>query len=181
MNLPIVAEAVPIGSEPMPVVPGCYILFFRSHATPDLSMDISFRNDVVYVGKSESSIEKRVHNSHLLSGKSGSSTLRRSLGALLRDKLHLEPRPRSANPVDTKRFRNYKFDDASEQRLSEWISRNILGAAVPSATPLATENALIAALAPPLCLSKWRNPWKRQLSDLRKQCRLLAEEWERTQ
>ncbi len=176
LNTPSVADAVPIGSEPMPAVPGCYVLFVRPQAVSDLVMDISFDSGVLYVGKAETSIEKRVHGSHLLSGRSGSSTLRRSLGALLRNQLRLIPQARSANPEDTRRFRNYKFDDVGEQRLSEWISCNVLVAPVPSATPLATENELISALQPPLCLNKWRNPWKKQISELRKRCRILAEE-----
>ena len=130
---------------------------------------------VLYVGKAEDSIRARVLDTHLVGGRTGSSTLRRSLAALLRERLSLNPQPRSTNPSDSKRFTNFGLDAQSDAHLSEWIAANLLVVAIPSDTPKATEDRLIAELRPPLCLTGWPNPYGCQIKALRKACALLAE------
>jgi len=74
---------------------------------------------IVYVGVSK-------HNSsrHFKSGSTGTSTLRRSLGALLSGRLELLPVPRSRDRNDVDRFNNYAFDGKSEDMLSQWMADN---------------------------------------------------------
>jgi hypothetical protein len=56
---------------------------------------------VLYVGMTESSLEVRNHFTHK---HSGFSTLRRSLGALLRHELGLWPIPQRAGTVEIQRY-----------------------------------------------------------------------------
>lgn len=74
---------------------------------------------VVYVG-----ISKFNSSRHFTSGTTGTSTLRRSLGALLSARLELLPIPRSNDQEDADRFDNYAFESESEQRLTEWMKNN---------------------------------------------------------
>ncbi len=56
----------------------------------------------------------------------GRSTLRRTLGALLKEELALmaKPRPSRGEPKAIN-FTNYDFEPDSNTRLSEWMSRNL--------------------------------------------------------
>jgi len=74
---------------------------------------------VVYVG-----ISKPNSSRHFCSGETGTSTLRRSLAALLEVVLSLIPIPRSADPVDGDRYNNYMLDPDGEKQLTEWIKEN---------------------------------------------------------
>ena len=81
-----------------------------------------FRGDaprVVYVG-----ISKTNSSRHFISGNTGTSTMRRSLGALLESKLDLNPIPRSSDPNDGDRYTNYAFDGESEEKLTDWMRAN---------------------------------------------------------
>ena len=74
---------------------------------------------VVYVG-----VSKFNSSRHFKSGNTGTSTLRRSLGALLANRLELLPVPRSNNTEDADRYSNYAFDAVSEDTLTDWIRTN---------------------------------------------------------
>jgi hypothetical protein len=158
----------------LPRDPGCYVLFAGVSGAHDLAIGGFTGATALYVGKAEDSIRKRVQDTHLVDGRSGSSTLRRSLGALLRESLSLQAQPRSHNPTDDKRFTNYMFSDDDERRLSSWIAQNVLVAAVPSRAPDVTERILITDLAPLLCLTGWDNPHRARIKELRKTCAEIA-------
>lgn len=127
----------------------------------------------LYVGKKEDSIRKRVSQAHLLESRTGSSTLRRSIGALLREKLDLRPQPRSHKRSE-RDITHYKFDPAGEARLSEWIEANVYVYALPSSTPKATEEKLIREHRPPLNLTGWANQDAAMIKSERKKCADLA-------
>src|SRR4051812_1169613 len=74
--------------------PGIYAVFFVSNEFPKSCVDVKPR-ELLYVGKTESSQVSRDLNTHFADGKTGSSTLRRTLGALLRVELGLKPQSRS--------------------------------------------------------------------------------------
>jgi hypothetical protein len=80
---------------------------------------------LLYIGKTESSQEERDVGEHLANGKTGQSTPRRSLGALLREQLNLRPQPRSHSEMSEKRFTNYKFDEAGEEALTAWMKKHL--------------------------------------------------------
>ncbi|MCH8311278.1 MAG: hypothetical protein IIB17_12400 [Chloroflexi bacterium] len=80
--------------------PGIYALFYKGQLRN--IKGIPFRDgELLYIGKTESSQMSRDVKTHLGDGKTGSSTVRRSLGAILRQELNLEPVPR--NPTDYRR------------------------------------------------------------------------------
>jgi hypothetical protein len=176
--LPAVNTATSIVDADLPTVPGCYVLFVSSAGASSLAIGGFDANTALYVGKADDSIRKRVQQTHLVDGRSGSSTLRRSLGALLRETLLLRPVPRSLKRTDDKRFTNYAFDSESDRRLSVWIAANILVAAVPSPAPDVTERELIVQLAPPLCLTLWDNPHRTRIKQLRATCAAMARAYE---
>ena len=83
------------------------------------------RDKPLYIGKTESSQKARDLKQHLSDGGTGYSTLRRSLGALLREQLKLKPRPRSTTETSPRRFINFKFDAAGEAELTKWMMENL--------------------------------------------------------
>lgn len=80
---------------------------------------------LLYVGKTESSQKVRDAGQHLADGGTGRSTLRRSLGALLREQLNLIPQPRSESETSPRRFTNFKFDAAGEMQLTKWMKEHL--------------------------------------------------------
>jgi hypothetical protein len=164
----------PIFTEKLPRIPGCYILSVRPEACRELGDELVGPSCVLYVGKAGDSIESRVQGAHMISGRSGISTLRRSLGALLREALEMRPVPRSTNPGDVHRFQNYAFDMDGEQRLSAWILQNVLAAGITSSSPADTEHELIRELQPPLNLTGWNNPQRNRIKAARAVCARLA-------
>jgi hypothetical protein len=116
----------------------------------------------------ESSLDVRNHFAH---AHSGFSTLRRSLGALLRETLQLKTLPRSAGQSRTS-VRNYRFHDDGEPYLTGWMKDHLAyGFAVVANDITAIERELIAKLEPPLNLIGWRNPHRPHLRSLRDVCR----------
>lgn len=71
---------------------------------------------VVFIGKSKPNTSR-----HFQSGTTGTSTIRRSLAALLAPKLALVPIPRSTDEQDNDRYDNYMLDPESEDKLTEWM------------------------------------------------------------
>ena len=84
-----------------------------------LSGSDTTEDKIVYVG-----VSKFNSSRHFKSGSTGTSTLRRSLGALLANRLELLPIPRSNDTEDVDRYNNYAFDTASEDTLTDWIRTN---------------------------------------------------------
>ncbi|RQD67354.1 MAG: hypothetical protein D5S00_10375 [Tindallia sp. MSAO_Bac2] len=60
-----------------------------------------------------------------MNGKTGSSTVRRSLGALLKGELALKPIPRNMTDYSKRRLSFFRFDDESEDKLTRWMKRNL--------------------------------------------------------
>jgi hypothetical protein len=149
--------------------PGVYALFIADPAAlPMLAVPPS---RLLYVGMTESSLEVRDHFKHR---HSGFSTLRRSLGALLKDQLHLQAIPRAPGPSETN-TRNYRFPEAGEQRLTAWMEGNLrCSLACVSGDLRSIEQRLIAELEPPLNLTDWSNPQREHLKQLRAICRREA-------
>lgn len=73
----------------------------------------------LYVGKAERSLAPRDIDTHVSTGKTGSSTLRRSLAGSLSDALSLEGRPR--NPAKPERFANFRLEGSGDERLTGWM------------------------------------------------------------
>jgi hypothetical protein len=106
---------------------------------------------------------------HFGTGSTGSSTLRRSLGALLCTRLGLAAVPR--NPARPERLANYALGDADEARLTTWMEQHLtLSVWVPDG-PVdlgAVEAELLGAWQPPLNLAGVTTPWIKMVQDARR-------------
>jgi hypothetical protein len=124
--------------------------------------------DPIYVGIS-SNLSQRGDETHFRSGESGFSTLRRSLGALLKDELRLSAQPRGTGS-SPQNYRCYRFDDAGEERLTAWMRSHLRVGIAAVDDPEAVETELILLGQPPLNLTKWANPHRAEIKALRKAC-----------
>lgn len=117
----------------------------------------------LYVGKAEESLRDRDLKQHFSSGSTGSSTVRRSFAAMLRDTRGFRGVPRDkAKPG---KFSHYTLDDEHEIALTEWMRANLKLAVwakpVECDDLRAVEKGVLAKLVPPLNLqdnasSRWR-------------------------
>ena len=139
------------GSSPAPA--GVYVMYSQS-PIGDLAWDPTA--GAAYVGKAQDGLRRRLLREH--SGDTGRSTLRRTLGALLKDELALRAWPRASRgepkPIN---FTNYDFDPDGNARLSDWMSANLEVEYLVTAEYVAQETALIGQHRPPLNLTGWAN------------------------
>lgn len=157
--------------------PGIYTIHFMGKAFPEFKLTPKVK-EIIYIGKTESSQTSRDANTHFASGKSGSSTLRRSIGALMLEGGKLRPIPRSQNVDDSKRFTNYKFDEESEAKITNWM-RNNLGLSfyefTGSVQELDTlESEIIQAIVPLLNIDR-KNPANPHLTFIKAKRALCVE------
>ena len=143
---------------------GVYAFFAKPGTFKGLSIDAS---GLLYVGRSGSSLAGRNHFTHK---QSGFSSLRRSLGALLKNELKLRALPRAPG-LSPRNIQNYRFHDEGEECLTNWMEDHLtFSFAVVRGDIKAVEKALIADLQPPLNLTDWPNPEVRYVMDLRAVC-----------
>lgn len=81
-------------------------------------------NDVLYVGIAKESLNSRDIKTHFNSKRTGTSTLRRSIGAILKIDFKLCALPRSESRTDQDIY-CYKFNIDGEEKLSEWMKNNL--------------------------------------------------------
>lgn len=136
----------------------------------------------LYLGKAEDSLRKRVADTHLRTGKTGHSTGRRAVAALL--DLESCPRPsRIAHPTRKQLMQmtaNFGLVPADEERLTSWMMQKLLVRVVVSDwDPLCQlERALGPMMRPPLDQEKpplWSpNPWRPPIEAARERLRMQA-------
>lgn len=184
---PLIEAAVAALSEPgrplpeieatVPATPGLYAVSGATDAWHALGLGDPPDARPLYVGKSERSLASRDVRTHFETGKTGSSTLRRSLAALLADRLDLHAQPR--NPEIRDHFANYALAPAGDALLTAWMREHLLLAVWASPPNLppggldALETEVLALLLPPLNLDKVRTRWCQHVRASRK---LLADE-----
>ena len=158
--------------------PGIYAFFFIGNDFPLLKDSVS-KHQIIYIGKTESSQEKRDAKTHFSTGKTGSSTVRKSIGSLLCTKEDLKPIPRNETDYKKKRFSHFKFDNQSEVKITNWMENNLALSFFEyprkkqEIEDLETE--LINELVPILNISKNpKNAFKETLQQLRKNCAVIA-------
>lgn len=105
-------------------LPGIYALSFIGKSFP-LEDFVLPNNKIIYIGKTESSQQSRDANTHFKSGKTGSSTVRKSIGALLSQSEKIIPIIRSLTDIEKGRRSHYKFDDTSEEKVTQWMLDNL--------------------------------------------------------
>lgn len=103
-----------------PDEPGLYAIFLA-----DVSLgDFGRPGQIIYIGVAKNSLRSRDLYQHFRSGRTSSSTLRRSLGAILKNKLNLIAIPR--DEINNKKtFDNYKFNSEGENNLTLWMKDNL--------------------------------------------------------
>jgi hypothetical protein len=110
--------------ERVPKLAGLYAFYGDEQAWSELDLSPAFDNQPLYVGKAEKSLNGRDVGTHFTTGKTGSSTVRRSLAALLVTKLGLVAVPRNLARPDGSA--NYSLDPAGDERLSHWMDERLL-------------------------------------------------------
>ncbi len=159
-----------------PAKPGLYAFFLKPRG--QLLPIAPGAEGLLYVGLTHDGLDVRNHFAH---ENSGFSTLRRSLGAILRTHLQLQPCPRAPGPSESN-TRNYAFAGDGEAVLSRWMRANLLASALPLPTAdlEKLEAQLIAALEPPLNLTGWDNRQRPLIKKLRAGCVTMAKDLART-
>lgn len=128
---------------------------YAFHSSPagwsDLGLPMN-QGHLVYVGKSERGLLARNVMTHFETGKTGQSTLRRSLAALLREQLDLHGVPRNLDKPGY--YANFGLRSDGDERLSRWMSDHLTLGVWPlpeAGEPLKDiEDAVIDRLQPPL-------------------------------
>ncbi|MEQ6900329.1 GIY-YIG nuclease family protein [Nocardioides sp. YIM 152588] len=156
----------------VPASPGLYAFYGDERAWAELGLSPVFDGQPLYIGKAEKSLNGRDVGTHFSTGKTGSSTVRRSLAALLVDRLGLVAVPRNRLRPDGSA--NYALDPESDVRLTAWMEDRLTLATWQKPTDVVlgdVETAVLVSLRPPLNLDKVGEPRER----LREARRALAE------
>lgn len=158
--------------------PGIYAFFYIGNDFPLLGETVS-KHQIIYIGKTETSQEKRDAKTHFTSGKTGSSTVRKSIGSILCAQENLKPIPRNDSDYAKGRFSHFKFDNPSEIKITDWMENNLALSfyeypkTKQEIEDLETE--IINELVPILNISKNpKNAFRDTLQQLRKNCATIA-------
>lgn len=138
--------------------PGLYAVYAEEPVWITLGLQPSIDDAPLYVGKAEDSLVRRDMRTHFQTGRTGSSTLRRSLAALLRDELKLRALPRNA--ARPNHFANFSLEPEGDARLTTWMHER-LAIAFWQKSGLElndVETSVVEAWAPPLNISKIGKP-----------------------
>jgi hypothetical protein len=129
---------ISVAANLVPKAPGLYAV----HAVPKTwaALGLDLRGTPLYVGKAENSLVSRDLRAHFAldpgsAPTTGSSTLRRSLAALLREPLSLRAVPRNRDRPE--RFDKFALEsEAAELRLTDWMHAHLTLAFWPKPTGL---------------------------------------------
>jgi len=164
--------------DAVPNAAGLYAIFGDQHALDELGTG---RHDQpLYVGKAERSLVGRDVRTHFATGKTGSSTVRRTLAALLRDQLSLQAVPRSLERPDGSA--SYSLEAAGDERLTNWMHARLELAVWVSPSEVVldkVETAVLEELLPPLNLSKMGSKGDRRVKEARARMAAQARAWRR--
>ena len=165
----------------VPTGPGLYAIHGDARTWTELGLGQPPDDRPLYVGKAEASLIARDLNTHFGSGQTGSSTVRRSVAALLRDALALRGIPR--NTKKPERPANFGLTGPHDQRLGEWMASRLSLAtwSKPSGCDslLAVERVLLARWKSPLNLRDNDSPWKADVLAARTRMTVDARRWAR--
>lgn len=149
----------------VPAKPGLYAVSGARRAWTVLGLGEPPDGRPFYIGKAERSLLGRDVHTHFTTGKTGWSTVRRTLAGLLATTLDLHAQPRT--PASPGYFDRFGLEPAGDDRLTAWMVEHLRLAvwASPQRTDLGeVETAVLAAMIPPLNLSKVRSPWRAQVT-----------------
>ena len=164
--------------------PGLYAL----HASPatwrELGLGAPPDSRPLYVGKAEKTLASRDLQRHFGLGPrgaqspTGSSTVRRSLAALLAPARGYRGMPR--NPEKPGHFSNFGLSVKDDEDLSAWMKRRLrlaLWSHADAAVLDGIETELLKELLPPLNIDKVITPWRTQVKSPRKSLAHQAGHW----
>ena len=164
--------------QEVPHTPGLYAVHGGASVWRLLGLGDPPDDRPLYVGKAERSLADRDVRTHFSTGKTGSSTLRRSLGGLLAEELLLAGQPRNrSNPEG---FANFGLDAAGDARLTDWMLEHLRLAVWPSPAAVVLdeiETAVLVRLTPPLNLDKVVTPWRALVRSGRRRLADQARAW----
>lgn len=172
-------------SQPgLPASPGLYALHGSPETWRELGLGDPPDDRPLYVGKAERSLAGRVARTHFATGRTGSSSLRRSLAALLaaNGRLQLQAIPRRPADPEPCRWDRFTLEDASERKLTEWMRSSLLLALwkAPDGEDLRRiEDALVRQLEPPLNVTLVRTRWTDLVKSARAQLAEQTRDWAR--
>ncbi len=172
------AVTIPEAEQSVPNRPGIYAVRGDRAVWRSLGVGGPVDAQPLYVGKAERSLAARDVRTHFSTGKTGSSTLRRSLAGLLADELTLEGRPR--NLARPERFANFGLEASGDERLTRWMLTHLRLAVWPSpdgAMLDEVETAVLERLLPPLNVAKVATPWRASVQAGRRRLAAEAETW----
>lgn len=169
---------IPDAEAHVPNKPGLYAISGSASTWKILGLGPPPDERPLYVGKAEDSLTSRDLRTHFSTGRTGSSTLRRSLAGLLASQLALRGQPR--NPAKPGRFANYGLEPDGDQRLTDWMLEHLRISVWPSPTTTnldKVETAVLRELLPPLNLAKIRTSWKPTIDASRRALAAEARSW----
>jgi hypothetical protein len=155
-----------IGKLAVPSESGVYAIYLRSKGL--LARFAEGANGVVYIGRS-TNLADREFEQHFSSENTGFSTLRRSLGAILKRSLALQAIPRAPGPSESN-CRNYRFLADGEAKLTKWMCDHLEVGVFAWSKSEELEKFLTKELRPLLNLKGWPNPHRDEIKQLRKVC-----------
>jgi hypothetical protein len=156
----------------VPDAPGLYGIYGSRETWEELQLDCENEQLSHYVGKAEDSLGRELQTPSA-TGRTASSTIRRSFAALLRDSLDLRGQPR--NLAKPERFANFGLAQLDDQRLTDWMHRHLRLAVwikPPGVELHRIETDVIRAWRPPLNIAK--NPYP--LATLRRARKAMADD-----
>lgn len=161
--------------ESWPNRPGLYAAYGSADVWRVLGLGDPPDPRPLYVGKAERSLSSRDVRTHFGFGGgagnsiTGSSTLRRSLSALLRTELGFRGRYR--NLARPEKSANYGLAPNHDSELSSWMRDNLVAAfweMTTSSVPLGdVETVVLNRLKPPLNIQKVSHQWTKQVKHAR--------------
>jgi hypothetical protein len=139
----------------VPRSPGLYAIYGPPSTWNQLGLGDPTDDRPLYVGKSESDLRDRDVRTHFGDGRTGSSTVRRSFAALLREPLGLHAQPR--NPAKPDHFDRYALSSVDDAKLTDWMHEHltiVVWARQGDHDPLVgIEKRILKAWNPPLNLT----------------------------
>ncbi|WP_322938032.1 GIY-YIG nuclease family protein [Nocardioides bizhenqiangii] len=145
--------------DQVPDAAGLYAVYGSQGVWRQLQLGSADSDLPLYVGKAERSLVSRDIKTHFASGRTGSSTLRRSFAALLREEHGLRGVPRNVN--NPERPANYGLSPEHDNALTTWMLNHLQLAvwSKPANVDLdAVETSVLGVLQPPMNLSKVSAP-----------------------
>jgi hypothetical protein len=123
-------DAAGVARRSCPPSPGLYAIHADRSIWQKLEVDDGWPDGrPLYVGKAQRSLARRDVGTHFQTGKTGWSTVRRSLASMLRAELKLRARPRKVEEFGS--YDCFGLEPAGDERLTVWMHEHLRLALAP--------------------------------------------------